>query len=84
MADFTFSFQLVENGKDTSVTHNFNRRTVDLVEVNRFSLQAAQTLLTVLANPPCRVVLRIVNITGTAKFRSDMYIILFAFGGFGE
>lgn len=80
MADFTLGFQSIQYGKYTSIPQNLNRRAMDLIQINRFALQAAQALLGILAYSPCRIVNRIMNVPGTAKFRGNMYMLLLAFG----
>lgn len=84
MADFTLGFQLIQYSKYTSIPQNLKRRAMDLIQINRFALQAAQALLGILAYSPCRIVIRIMNVPGTAKFRGNMYMLLLAFGCFGK
>ncbi len=54
------------------------------IQIDRLTLQIAQTVLTKFANLTFRVVGRVMNIASPAKLGGDMNVIFLAFGRFGQ
>src|SRR5690606_40934023 len=66
------SSDLVQDIKHLAVTQYFNRRAVDLEQIDPFPSKALQAVFRILADAFQRIGFRVMNIPCTRKFRRDM------------